>query len=206
MPYCTFCGTQVAPSTPTCPHCGNPPNGVRQPAAVVKGPSSSLPIILILVFIGGFFLLAFLGIIAALFIPNFLDALQKAKQKRTVAELRNVGTAIVSYSVDNNGTLPPGQSLEEMGAGLVPKYIPSVPTVDGWKRPFRYSCWRESPGAAGCDRFRIVSGGRDGVLESEDLSAYEQGTFETTDYDRDIVFGDGVFLQYPAPAGQSGQR
>ena len=151
MRHCAFCGTQVAKGTPACPRCGNPPSGVRQPAAVVKGPSSSLPLILILVVFGGIFLIAILGIVAAIFIPNFVDALQKAKQKRTVADLRNVGTAIVSYSVDHEGTLPPGQSLEEMRPGLVPKYIPSVPTVDGWKRPFRYSCWRESPGAAGCD-------------------------------------------------------
>ena len=32
---------------------------------------------------------AIIGIIAALLIPNFLDALQKAKQKRTVADMRN---------------------------------------------------------------------------------------------------------------------
>lgn len=201
MPYCAFCGNQVAQGTPTCPHCGNPPSGVRQPAAVVKGPSSGLPLLIILI-VGGFFLLAILGIVAAIFIPNFVDALQKAKQKRTVADLRDVGTAIVSYVTDNDGSLPPGQSLEEMSPALAPKYIPSVPTVDGWKRPFRYSCWQESPEAAGCDHFRIVSAGRDGVFESEDLAAYEQGTFERTDYDRDIVFGDGVFLQYPAPAGQ----
>src|SRR4030095_8835199 len=43
---------------------------------------------------------AIIGIIAALLIPNFLDALQKAKQKRTVADLRNVGTAEMSWLTD----------------------------------------------------------------------------------------------------------
>ncbi len=38
---------------------------------------------------------AIIGIIAALLIPNFLDALQKAKQKRTVADMRNAGTGDV---------------------------------------------------------------------------------------------------------------
>lgn len=204
MPYCAFCGTPIAPNTPTCPRCGNPPSRVRQPAAVVKGPSG-LPLLIILI-VGGFFLLAVVGIIAAILIPNYLEVLQVAKQKRTVAEMRGVGAAIVSYAADNNGSLPPGQSLEEMRSALVPKYVPSVPTVDGWNRPFRYSCWRESPGTAGCDRFRIASGGRDGVLESEDLSAYEPGTFEPTDYDRDIVLGDGVFLRYPLSGGTPGQR
>ena len=40
---------------------------------------------------------AIIGIIAALLIPNFLDALQKAKQKRTVSDLRNTGTAMMSW-------------------------------------------------------------------------------------------------------------
>lgn len=172
---------------------------------MVKGPFSGLPLLIILIVVG-FFLLAVVGIIAAILIPNYLDVLRVAKQKRTVVEMRDAGAAIVSYAADNNGSLPPGQSLEEMKSALVPKYVPSVPTVDGWKRPFRYSCWRESPGTAGCDRFRIISGGRDGVLDSEDLSAYEQGTFEPTDYDRDIVFGDGFFLRYPLPGGASGPR
>src|SRR5437763_9702219 len=43
---------------------------------------------------------AIIGIIAALLIPNFLDALQKAKQKRTVADARNVGTAEMSWLTD----------------------------------------------------------------------------------------------------------
>ena len=33
--------------------------------------------------------IAIIGIIAALLIPNFLDALQKSKQKRTEADMRN---------------------------------------------------------------------------------------------------------------------
>lgn len=204
MPYCAYCGTQVAPGTAFCPKCGNPPSGVRQPAApaaVVKGPSSGITLVIILL-VGGFFLIAVMGILAALIIPNFLDALQKAKQKRTVADLREVGTAIVSYSTDNNGALPPGKSLEEVGSALVPKYIPAVPKADGWKRPFRYACWQEDSNSSGCDHFRIASGGRDGVFEVEDLSTYPQGTFDVTDYDRDIVLGDGVFLQYPARTGQ----
>jgi type II secretory pathway pseudopilin PulG len=187
---------------PHLPPVRQPPTGVRQPAAVVKGPSSGLPIILILVFIGGFFLLAVVGILAAILIPNFLDALQKAKQKRTVAEIRRVGTAVVSYMTDGNGALPVAQDLEELRPVLVPRYLQSLPVSDGWKRPFWYSCWKESSKAAGCDHFRIVSGGQDGKLSSEDLSQYVQGPFEPTDYDQDIVFGDGLFLRYPLPGGQ----
>ena len=40
---------------------------------------------------------AIIGIIAAILIPNLIDALQKAKQKRTVADVRNMGTAWMTW-------------------------------------------------------------------------------------------------------------
>ncbi|MEZ5313270.1 MAG: prepilin-type N-terminal cleavage/methylation domain-containing protein [Thermoanaerobaculia bacterium] len=43
---------------------------------------------------------AIIGIIAAILIPNLIDALQKAKQKRTMADMRNVGTAWLSWVTD----------------------------------------------------------------------------------------------------------
>src|SRR5690242_19521966 len=51
---------------------------------------------------------AIIGIIAALLIPNFLDALQKAKQKRTVADMRNTGTAMFSWLTDQLGAAAAG--------------------------------------------------------------------------------------------------
>ena len=45
---------------------------------------------------------AIIGIIAAIAIPNLLNAIDRGKQKRTMADLRSVGTAIESYSIDNN--------------------------------------------------------------------------------------------------------
>src|SRR3954468_635011 len=53
---------------------------------------------------------AIIGIIAALLIPNFLDALQKAKQKRTVADMRNAGTAMFSWLTDQVGAAAAGQA------------------------------------------------------------------------------------------------
>ena len=45
-------------------------------------------------------MVAIIGIIAAILIPNLIDALQKAKQKRTMADMRNVGPAWLSWVTD----------------------------------------------------------------------------------------------------------
>ncbi len=46
--------------------------------------------------------IAIIGILAAIAIPNLLNALQRGKQKRTMSDIRNLAIAIESYNVDNN--------------------------------------------------------------------------------------------------------
>jgi type II secretory pathway pseudopilin PulG len=48
--------------------------------------------------IGCFVFVAILGIIAAIFIPNFVDALNKAKVKRSISDMREVTVALADYS------------------------------------------------------------------------------------------------------------
>ena len=50
---------------------------------------------------------AIIGIIAAIAIPNLLNAVHRGKQKRTMAELRTICTAVESYQIDN-GLIPRG--------------------------------------------------------------------------------------------------
>ena len=45
---------------------------------------------------------AIIGIIAAIAIPNLLNAIDRGKQKRTMADIRSLGTAVESYAVDKN--------------------------------------------------------------------------------------------------------
>ena len=49
---------------------------------------------------------AIIGILAAIAVPNFMNARTRAKVTRTVADLRNIGTAVYSYAADH-GTMPP---------------------------------------------------------------------------------------------------
>src|SRR5687767_6791020 len=97
---------------------------------------------------------AIIGIIAALLIPNFLDALQKAKQKRTVADMRNTGTAMFSWLTDQVGAAAAGaattsevdlgnygsasKAASDLSTILVPQYLQDVPALDGWKTAYEY--------------------------------------------------------------------
>ena len=153
---------------------------------------------------------AIIGIIAALLIPNFLDALQKAKQKRTVADMRNTGTAMFSWLTDQVGAASAGaagtvvmDNYASIGvdflngtAGLVPQYMQDVPALDGWKNGYTYYLNTGEPLAQ--QVMAIWSGGRDG---GEPETEYSVTSFEPTDYDQDIVWADGFFVRWPQKAG-----
>lgn len=147
---------------------------------------------------------AIIGIIAALLVPNFLDTLQKAKQKRTMADARNSGSAMMSWLTDAAQGAAAGASstfdlsewtgtsdLEEIRAQLTPRYVQKIPEVDGWKQSFRYAMELENTRSD--QLFLVASGGRDGVFES----SYSVGAFDPTDYDQDVIWADGHFLRWP---------
>jgi general secretion pathway protein G len=140
-------------------------------------------------------LVAVIGIVAAIAIPNLLTAQQRSKQKRTMADIRSLATALEASAVDT-GSYPDG-SLDDIERQLSPKYIAAVPRLDGWGAPFRYDCW-SSAGAA-CDSYAIGSAGKDGVFTRDSLQDYAGGG-GTTNFDEDIVFSNGSFTQYPQGA------
>jgi len=148
---------------------------------------------------------AIIGIIAALLIPNFLDALQKAKQKRTVADIRNCGTAMFSWLTDQVGAAAAGASATQVDLGtytastattvssvLVPQYLQAVPVKDGWKKDMHY--WLETTNVLQQHVMAIASGGRDASTPS---GTYTVVGFDPTDYDQDIVWADGFFVRWP---------
>src|SRR5204863_6479428 len=68
---------------------------------------------------------AIIGIIAAIAIPNLLNAIDRSKQKRTMADMRSIGTSCEEYSIDNN--FYPVQTTQgdvsTITASLTPTYI-----------------------------------------------------------------------------------
>jgi len=150
--------------------------------------------------------IAIIGLIAAMLIPNMLDAFQKAKQKRTLADMRIIGTAMLSWLTDEVGAAAAGQSstvvtMSDYGSSfndtvlstvLVPEYLQDVPRLDGWKRPYEFYLRFTTPSAQ--QVMAIRSPGRDGV---DDSATYTVTAFDHTDYDRDIVWADGFFVRWP---------
>jgi len=149
---------------------------------------------------------AVIGIIVAMLIPNLLDAFQKAKQKRTMADMKIIGTAMFSWITDQSTAAAAGQAvtqidLTQYGTQLLPadlttvlvsQYIQSIPTLDGWQSPYQYYLRTDNPHAARVMAIRSL--GRDKTAEGD---AYTITAFDPTDYDRDIVWADGFMVRYP---------
>jgi type II secretion system protein G len=142
--------------------------------------------------------IAIIGILAAIAIPNLLNAVQRGKQKRTMIDMRTLATAIESYHVDNSmyptaacaGGLytTSGAVLDDSSfAVLSPTYLSRAPLRDGWGRSMLYNVDN------GFFQYNILSLGRNGA--SDTLSC---GT--TTDFNDDILFSNGTFLQWPEGA------
>jgi type II secretory pathway pseudopilin PulG len=143
-------------------------------------------VVILMIFIG--------GIIAAIAIPNLLNAVQRAKQKRTMADIRAIGTAVEAYAVDHN-SYPDAESIGHLAPMVEPTYIRKLPRIDGWARSFTYQAWKTNEEDQGPQKYLIVSAGKDGELEHEELSAYSKGG--TASYNNDIVFSGGEFIQFP---------
>ena len=130
---------------------------------------------------------AIIGIIAAIAIPNLLNAIDRGKQKRTMADLRSIGTAVESYAVDNN-VYPTAATAAAMKVLVEPIYIKTMPTADGWSTTFVVSSITT--------QYTVSSNGKDGAV-----SGCTAGTL-TTLFNADICFGNGQFIQYPQGSQQ----
>jgi type II secretion system protein G len=135
---------------------------------------------------------AIIGILAAIAIPNLLTAMARSKQKRTMADMRTIATAwearatdINKYSAAGACSLPTSSSTpSDMGGILSPTYIKVLPPHDGWNNDWEYR--------VGSQSYAIISYGKDGTKNSS------YGTCgPTTNFDCDIVYSEGTFLIYP---------
>ena len=155
---------------------------------------------------------AIIGIIASVLIPNLLDALQKAKQKRTASDMRNTGSAWLSWLTDQVGAASMGAGKTYNTTGHVPKtyeevfaylrpsdtffYMQEVPQLDGWRNALGFS---QNNNLLLSSVLATFAPCRDGVFDnsSDQGTGWEVTAFLATDYDHDIIWADGYFVQWP---------
>ena len=141
--------------------------------------------------------IAIIGILAAIAIPNLLNAVQRGKQKRTMSDMRALATAVEAYAVDNNvypaatcnGGIFTGGTYNTLDTGsftnLTPTYIAQPPKTDGWGHFMAYAL------DASSNNYAIRSAGRDNSVNG----TVSCGT--TTNFNDDIIYADGTFVQWP---------
>ncbi len=140
---------------------------------------------------------AIIGIIVAIAIPNLLNAIQRAKQRRTMGDIRSIATAVEAYAVDLNryppaagvvypaGVAYPAATLAAKASTYIsPTYIRVAPLSDGWNSWFLYTT--DGNGSA----YVLASAGKNGT--SNDIN-----NGPTTDFNADIIYINGQFIQYP---------
>ena len=156
---------------------------------------------------------AIIGILAAIAIPNLLTALQRAKQKRTMADMHSIALAWEARATDTNRYNAAGaisvlsictaqMSPANLSTALSPTYVRLVPVFDGWHNPMRYMTqypWGATPAS---NDYVIWSAGANGSTDGSggwDVTASSPGG-ATTNFDDDIVYSNGIFVQYPEGA------
>ena len=134
---------------------------------------------------------AIIGLLAAIAIPNLTGYLDKARQRSTMANIRQIGNAVEAYAVDTtyypiSTSMVTIQALGADNMGIQPEYVQKAPTQDGWGGALYYGSDSEGLGT----RYTITSYGKD-----KKFSPGSAGTIR--EYECDIVYQNGVFTSTP---------
>jgi len=164
--------------------------------------------------------IAIIGILAALLIPNALEAIQKAKQKSAMKEIMVYATAAADYITDHgdfvtvpsNGVLSVSNLFWIAVSGF---YIKNPPINDPWNFPYEAHLGAAAVFAIasgvpiaemGGDDFIILSRGRlNGVGPTYFASAYtkllpDAGRYNVSsmvDFNEDLVNWNGSWIVGP---------
>jgi type II secretion system protein G len=143
---------------------------------------------------------AIIGILAAIAIPNLLTAILRARQRRTMADMRTIATGWESRNVDAgryNAAAAGFQGIDQpvdvgdLTSSLVPTYVRRIPKDDGWGHAFQCfteAQWATAPRAV---KYAIISAGADNVIDANTPPG------PTTNFDCDIIYSSGAFMAYP---------
>lgn len=136
---------------------------------------------------------AIIGLLAAIAIPNLLTAIQRAKQKRTMADMRTIALAWEARAQEAGTYNAAGLSLccatpvttGDLKSLIVPTYIKGIDGKDGWDHDMEFDIDDTST------TYAITSYGKNGLKQETAAGG------ATERFDCDIIYSEGQFVQYP---------
>lgn len=161
---------------------------------------------------------AIIGILAALLIPNAVTAMQKARQKGTMKDINTIATNILDYVTDH-GNAPTNAAADALIPGgacydaLIGFYTKALPRADQWGNDFivvsgASMSYRGMTAGTGVeDEFVVASLGRDDV-QSSWVWSLATGAFlyivdALDDFNNDIINWNGQFVCAPRTSGST---
>jgi len=168
---------------------------------------------------------AIIGILAALLIPNAITAMQKAKQKSCMKAIITLATGATDYITDNGTWINVAQSADlavgnDFVKAISPFYVKSFPVNDPWNKPYQVDVGKgpviavvtgANPLMIGDEDFVIVSWGRDNTagpnyMASTYTDAAPEAGFYTVNnmaaFNEDLVNWSGAWIVTPKTAIQ----
>jgi hypothetical protein len=126
-----------------------------------------------------------------------------------MADIHKTGQAMINWLTGQIGAMGAGSNTLDLAAlynqipqpdleeELVPLFTPILPVDDAWGT--RYEYFVNLDDLTGAQALAIRSAGSDGVFEG---TTYTYGPFISTDFRKDIIWADGIFVRWPVGAQQ----
>ncbi|MEO1368244.1 MAG: type II secretion system protein GspG [Acidobacteriota bacterium] len=122
---------------------------------------------------------AIISLIMLVVVPNVLDALDRGRRSSTQADMHTLAAALERYAADHHG-YPVAASVDDLQPVVVPRYLKSLPSVDGWGHPLVYEVRDRGTG------YSLSSPGKDGVFSAPSADQ---------EFNADLVVIDGAFVK-----------
>ena len=160
---------------------------------------------------------AIIGILASLLIPNLLVALEKAKQKGAMRDIIILATGCGEYLTDHGTWIAVQQNGELVAQSdfihAVALYLKTIPIIDSWGKPFSVYVGKDAvensisgiPASdVGEEDFLISSSGRDKqpgptykTFDPQDPEAGIYAVLKKADFDEDLINWNGSWIIGP---------
>lgn len=159
---------------------------------------------------------AVIGILTMIAVPNFMTAVHRAKQKSTMKDIVTISTIVADYVTDNESTPAQNGTYDadtDFYKALSPFYIKVLPIKDKWGNGFRV--WTgESATQYGISNpsqldILVASFGRDNKKDSFFFRTNdpENGFFLLTrisDFNNDLIMWNGSWIRRPGTPSRRG--